>query len=166
MTPILKGSDEPTAEDAYLRALRLLAIRDHGIAELKGKLKAKGFSALAIDAAINRLSDQGLLDDAKFAARWVESALANGRGYGARLLLDLQRKGISRETAHKAVDEAASENLAVQVLDSIVAKRFAAFHPGQATLKERQRVYNFLQRRGFSLSTIISYFRDTNTGVE
>lgn len=166
MTPTSKGSDAPTAEDAYLRGVHLLARRDHSIAELLGKLKAKGFPAEAAEEAIRRLCRQGFLDDTKFAARWVESALRNGRGYGTRLLLELQRKGVSRETARQAIAEAASENLAAQVLSTIAARRFSAFNPSVATPKERQRVYNYLQRRGFSLSAIIDYFRDYNTGVE
>jgi len=166
MTATSKGSDAPTAEDAYLRGLHLLARRDHSVAELLGKLKAKGFPPQAAEEAVKRLCRQGFLDDEKFAARWVESALANGRGYGTRLLLELRRRGISRETALQAVAATACEKLAGQVLAAIVARRFSAFNPAQATLKERQRVYNYLQRRGFSLSSIIEYFRDYNTEVE
>ena len=161
----MKGSKEPTAEEAYLRALNIITRRDHGVAELRVKLKTRGFSAETADEAIERLLRQGFLDDAKFAARWVEAALINGRGYGQRLMLDLIRKGVSRETAQKAIDEAAAENTAVEVLAPIVARRFAAFNPENATHKERQRVYSYLQRRGFSLSIIMDYFRDTNTGV-
>ncbi len=157
--PILKGSETPASEDAYLRGLNLLARRDHGTAELRNKLKTKGFSPEAINLAVLRLSDQGLLDDAKFSARWVDSALRNGRGYGARLLQELLRKGIPGEIAQLAVSEAGAENSSEQVLASIIAKRFAAFNHDGATLKERQRVYSYLQRRGFSLSDIMNYFR-------
>ena len=96
----------------------------------------------------------------------LQSALLSGRGFGAKLLADLQQKGVPRETAQEAVAAAAAENPAEQVLAAIVQRRFTAFDNETATQKERQRVYGYLQRRGFSLSSIISYFRNQDTGCD
>lgn len=149
-----KGSDDP-----YSRALDLLTRRDHSSAELVTKLQRRGFEKSAIDAALEKLTAQGFIDDARFASRWVESALRNGRGFGPKLLVDLQLKGITREIARQAVAVATVENPAEQVLQEIVARKFADFDARGASPKERQRVYNYLQRRGFQLSTIIEYFK-------
>ena len=154
MIRISKGSDDP-----YSKALDLLTRRDHSSAELAMKLQRRGFEKPAIDEALEKLTSQGFIDDARFAARWVDSALRNGRGFGPKLLLGLQRKGINCETAQQAVAAGAAENPAEQVLQELVARKFANFDNREASLKERQRVYNYLQRHGFQLSAIIAYFK-------
>lgn len=159
----MKDSDRPAPRDAYLKALALLTGRDHSRGELARKLAARGFAEAEVAAALERLSSQGLLDDARFAAVWVAAALRSGRGFGARLLVELQQKGIPAELARQALAAAEAETTAEQVLADIVSRRFAGFTNETATPKERQRVYGYLQRRGFSLSTIISYFRNPHT---
>jgi regulatory protein len=165
-TPILKGSDKTAVPDAYLKALDLLARRDHSRGELLKKLALRGYGEKVLEDVLERLTAQGLINDAKFAAGWVQSALRSGRGFGAKLLADLQQKGVSRETAREAVAAAAAENPAELVLAAIVQRRFAVFNNEAATQKERRRVYAYLQRRGFSLSSIISYFRNQDTGCD
>jgi len=155
----LNASDGQPADEVYLRALNLLARRDHSVAELKKKLVARGFSAGLVAETLERLTGEGYLDDRRFAERWAESALRNGKGFGVRLLLELQRRGVARDVAAEAVSGAAAEQGEQQLLAGIAAKRFAAFDPAAATLNERRRVYAYLQRRGFSLAAINEYFR-------
>ena len=73
------------AEKALAYAVRALARRDHSVAELERKLRDKGFSAAVMAEVIARLDRSGYLDDRRFAERWAESAVRNGRGYGPRL---------------------------------------------------------------------------------
>lgn len=159
----MKDSEKSAHPDACRKALDLLARRDHSRGELRRKLALRGFDEKALEDALEQLSAQGFINDAKYAADWVESALRSGRGFGTKLLAGLQQKGVARETALQAVAAAAAENPAEQVLAAVVKKRFAAFDNETATQKERQRVYGYLQRRGFSLSTINNYFRNQDT---
>lgn len=156
----LSGSDPAASDEVYLRALNLLARRDHSVAELKRKLVARGVPDILVTDALERLCRQGYLDDRRFAERWAEAALRSGKGFGVRLLLELQRRGVDRETAAEAVAGAASEHGERQLLAAVVGKRFSSFDPESAPQKERQRVYAYLQRRGFSLSAIRNYFEN------
>lgn len=153
----MSGSDVPPADGTYQRALNLLARRDHSRAELKKKLVAKGCPVGQVDDALERLTRQGYLDDKRFAERWAESALASGRCFGVRLLLELQRRGVSRDVASEAVAAATVGHGERQVLACVVAKRFAAFDPEGASLKERRRVFDYLLRRGFSPTAVKEY---------
>jgi regulatory protein len=162
----LKGSDKPEAVQAYQRALHLLSSRDYSEADLRRKLVARDFTPDAISMAIERLAGQGFVDDGRFAARWAESALRSGRGYGPRLLMELQRRGISRETAIEAVAALAQEHGEREVLATIVSRRFPQFDPQSATPKERQRLYAYLQRRGFRISVIASFFHNDIHGQD
>jgi regulatory protein len=162
----LKGSDRPDSVQAYQRALHLLARRDYSEADLKRKLAVRGFAPDSVSEAIERLAGQGLVDDGRFAAKWVESAVRSGRGYGPRLLMDLQRQGISRETAKEVVAAVAKEHGEREVLEAIVSRRFPSFDQLSATRKERQRLYAYLQRRGFSISAIAAFFNNDIYGQD
>lgn len=155
----MKGSKRPAAADIYLRALNLLARRDHTVTELKRKLADRGFSADAICEVLEKLAGEGYLDDRRFAQRWTESAIRSGRGYGLRILQELQRRGVSREIASGTVADASVEYSEYDSLAAIVSRRFSAFDPAVAPMKEKQRVYSYLQRRGFSLQAINGFFK-------
>ena len=159
----MSDSDRSPADAAYLKALDLLSRRDRSRAELQQKLAARGHGAGAIDEALARLTDQGFIDDARFAASWVDSALRSGRGYGPRLALELRNRGIDRQLAAAAIAAATAETTETEVLAGIVARRFAGFDHRAATPREKQRVYGYLQRRGFSLTTIFAFFRNNDT---
>ncbi len=64
-------------------------------AELRRKMNDKGISSGVADDTIDRLKRSGYLDDRRFALRWAESAVTNGKGYGARLRFELSRRGIA-----------------------------------------------------------------------
>jgi len=155
---ILKGSEKTGIPDIYQRALKLLTRRDHTTVELQRKLAVRGYSAESIAVVLDQLAEKGYLDDRRFAERWTESALKSGRGYGVRILQELQKRGISRAVAAEAVADAAAEYPEQDSLAAIVSRRFSAFNPASAPLKEKQRVYSYLQRRGFSLQAISGFF--------
>lgn len=157
-TRALSGSDRAAPDEVFQRALDLLARRDHSVAELKRKLVSRGFSDILVADTLERLNRQGYLDDRRFAERWAESALRSGKGFGIRLLLELQRRGVDRGIAAEVVAKASSEHGEHQLLAAVVGKRFSSFDPASAPLKDRKRVYAYLQRRGFSLSAISAYF--------
>lgn len=161
----MKDSEKPGAADIYLRALNLLTRRDHTTAELKRKLAIRGFAADSTAGLLAQLTEEGYLDDKRFAERWTESAMRNGRGYGLRILQELQKRGISREIATEAVAAATAEYPELDSLAAIVSKRFSAFDPAAAPTKEKQRVYSYLQRRGFSIHAITGFFTNRVRGA-
>ncbi len=153
-TPRLSGSEPVAGEQVYQRALALLTRRDHSAAELERKLSARGFTPEAIGEVLGRLTGQGFIDDRRFAGRFAESSLRSGRYVGKRLILELQRRGISRQIADEAVAEASAEQGESRVLAALLAKRFSSFDPSTASLQEQRRVFAYLQRKGFSIAAI------------
>jgi len=75
-------------------AARFLETRSRSVAEVRRRLTAAGYRGPLIEAAIGRLVELGLLDDAAFARGWVESRdRARPRGEQA-LRRELRLKGI------------------------------------------------------------------------
>ena len=146
-------------EKAFAYAARALARRDHSVAELERKLRDRGFSAGVGAEVIARLTKSGFLDDRRFAERWAESAVRNGRGYGPRLRLELIRRGVSREIVTDIVADISASYAEEETLAALVAKKFAGFDPQAASDRDTRRVVAYLQRRGFSTAAIFSFFR-------
>lgn len=91
------------AEQAVAAAFRFLARRDYFADELRQRLRLRGFDTDAVDAALVRCAELGMVDDRRAAERLVESRVRS-RGWGpARLRAELERRGASREVAVAAV---------------------------------------------------------------
>lgn len=96
---------------AFDRALRLLAARPHFRAELRRKLLEKRHDEAEVDAALDRLSELGHLDDEALAAAEGER-LRLRKGLGAAAVrAELVRKGAPRAAiaAATALADAESE---------------------------------------------------------
>ena len=143
-------------------ALNLLSFRARTRAELRKKLREKGFRPARIDACLDRLQAKGFLDDAAVAAAFVRDRLRHRPRGPARLNTELRAKGVSGDLAQSVIDDVLQEaevtelDLAVEVAEGWVrrqsdAVRQALNAPGRdpAREKARRRLYGFLTRRGF-----------------
>ena len=129
------------------RALRCLAQREHSRTELARKLGKLG-SEEEVDAELDRLTELGLLSDARFADAYVRAKAAR---FGAsRLRLELSRRGVSTEQIVSAIEENCSDSELERARD-ITRRKFAA---APADAREWARQARFLQGRGFSTEII------------
>jgi regulatory protein len=142
--------------DPWPAALRCLTRRDHSRVELRDKLLERGFPPEQVEQAVARCIQLGYLDDARYAGNRARGLMAQGRAVGHRILADLRRRGVSDELAARALEEARAEHDEDELLDQLLQRRFATFNYATAPSKERRRVINFLQRRGFSLGRIMT----------
>lgn len=133
------------------RALDALARRARSTRELERWLAAREHTAGAIENALTKLAELGLLDDAKYAADFAQSRVL-GRGMGRRrVAAELARRGIPRDAVDVALaglgeDGAESER---GRLEEVAAKKWRtlrALDPAVAT----RRIYGFLARRGYA----------------
>jgi regulatory protein len=98
----------PAGSSARVTALRLLAQRRLTEAQLYAKLEREGFDDDAVAAAVASCKRDGLLDDALYAALYVETKRAPVGD--ARLVAELVKRGIDRDAARRRVaSSAASE---------------------------------------------------------
>lgn len=137
----------------------MLARRDHAEAEVARKLGQKGFSAEAARSAIERLRRLGYLDDRRFALRFAESTVRNGRGWGARLRMELLRRGIDPELIAETLAETGAAFDEGQTLRELLERKFPSFSPAAADDRERRRVMGYLLRRGFSMALVLRVVR-------
>jgi regulatory protein len=140
---------EADVEAAYRTALRSIERRSFARADLGRRLLRKGHAHGAVEAALARAAEHGLLDDAVFAANYVETRSARGRG-PLRLTRDLLAMGVERGIIDRAIashlQEAAGNG---DVPLTLASKRAAQLRDLPRHVK-RRRVLAYLARRGFS----------------
>ncbi|HEX6406399.1 MAG TPA: regulatory protein RecX, partial [Gemmatimonadales bacterium] len=89
-------------EAAFRTALRALEGRSFARGDLGRRLQRKGHPRPAVEIALERVAQLGLLNDAAFAQSYVETRAARGRG-PARLVRDLMAMGVERAVIDRAV---------------------------------------------------------------
>ena len=78
----------------------LLARREHGRVELTRKLRKRGAPEELIEAALQRLSEEGLLSEARYLESFV--AYRARAGYGPqRIREELGQRGLARRDVYK-----------------------------------------------------------------
>ena len=142
--------DDDEAARVYSDALRYLSFRPRSASEMERYLRRRGADDTALAAAMERLQRAGLVDDEAFARYWVENR-GTFSPRGARALqAELRAKGVDQACIDEVLDEKEE------------GEDERAYQAGLKRLRLlarcdedefRQRIYAFLQRRGFDYET-------------
>lgn len=145
----------------YNRALDLLAARAYSAKELKKKLLQKEATPEEADAAIDRLTEAGLLNDARYALSFARTKLLGPGASARRIKQELARKGVDAELATNAIEQVVADE-AIDTRDVVLraARKKLATMGDLEPLTLRRRLYGFLARRGYDLDEIQSVVRD------
>jgi regulatory protein len=136
-------------------AARFLEVRARSIAEVRRRLGDAGYRSDLVEAAIERLTELRMLDDATFARTWIESRdRARPRGEIA-LRRELAVKGVDRTIVDEILGERHDDGDSAEGgVDLAAAERLLARHQ-RALARERdprsrrRRAYALLARNGF-----------------
>lgn len=148
------GFDEVAAYD---RALGMLAARGRSSRDLRLRLVRGGVAPVHADAAIARLQEAGLLDDADYARQVARSRVSTRGDSRRRVSQALAKAGVPRDTADEAVadvfvEEAVDESALVE---AAARKRLRTLGDLDAAVR-RRRLYGYLARRGHDGAAIRS----------
>ncbi len=134
---------------AYRKALELAARSEHSRVALQRKLEQRGFSAQVALLTVDRLAEEGAVDDRRFAEMWATSRLRRRPASRSYICAELRSRGVD------AVDAAAAFN---QIADTDPALIDEACLRAATKLKSRyaqeQSLIQALLKRGFSITEI------------
>jgi regulatory protein len=137
-------------------AYRLLARRAHSEQELADKMLAKGFTETAVARTVQRLKEQGYLDDTRLAVDQAERLRA--RGFGPEGIRGrLTQKGLLPDTIEQALEMDKEED-ETAVIRQFLASRFSVDALKQSQI--RARAFRLLLRRGYSQEAVESVLGD------
>jgi len=114
-----------------------------------------------IERVLDRFGEVGLIDDAAFAAAWVDSR-HHGRGLGRRALAaELRRKGVAEEVAADALSVVTFDD-EVAAAEQLVRRRLTSMS-GLPRDVQTRRLVAMLGRKGFGASLA---YRVVTTAVD
>ena len=134
---------------ATQRALGLLVRREHSRKELSRKLVARGVESEEAQAAIDKLSEAGWQDDARFAELLVRSRAASGHG-PVHVRAELRTHGLDSDAVAAAMDGFDGDWNAIA--RDLVRRRFDA--KAIKTLAGQRKAADLLLRRGFAMEQV------------
>jgi regulatory protein len=144
--PARSRKPPPTATQ---RALGLLVRREHSRKELSRKLAARGVESEEAQAAIDKLSEAGWQDDARFAELLVRSRAASGHG-PVHVRAELRMHGLDSDAVAAAMDGFDGDWNAIA--RDLVRRRFDA--KATQALAGQRKAADFLLRRGFAMEQV------------
>ncbi len=150
---LIKTSDARRAKE---KALWLISYRDHSEGELRQKL-SRDFGEEAVDKAIERLMELGLINDENFAKKYAES-LSQKHLSQRQIQQKLRLKGIDKELSSDTVEDLNLDEK--EEIRALIEKKYICKLSDEGDLR---RTIAALQRRGFGYSDIkavINEFRE------
>jgi len=140
---------------AYNYALSLLGARPYSTRTLQRKLVQKEYSADEVSEAVDRLLENGLLNDARYAEQYARSKILSTGASKRRLQQDLYRKGIKGDVATEAIASVMDQEEVdpAAVIERVAKKKLAQLGDLEP-LVLRRRLFAFLARRGYDLDEI------------
>ena len=139
--------------DGYEAALTSLDFCARSAKEIASALRRKGYVEPCVNAVVERLRENGLIDDARYARRMAEVQSVKPVGLYA-FKRRLKAKGISDEDAEEALsafDDAQQQEAAKAAAEKLY-KKYSALPEREAKAKLSQA----LARRGFGWDAIES----------
>jgi len=138
-------------------ALTLLEVRARARREIETRLAQKGYDEEVIAQVLEKLTRLELLDDAQFAAQWVEARSRTGgsRPIGKRRLTqELFGKGVAKDQIAEAVERVSDSHELTLAREAARKKVRVIPTEREALQAERRKLMGFLGRRGFGWETI------------
>jgi regulatory protein len=160
---IARLQEQDTFLKTYERAMRFLGYRPRSRAEVKRNLASAGIDEGVIEAVLERLASEGYLNDAEFARFWVENREQFQPRGDRALRQELRQKGLDDQTVGEALanlDPTGSAYRAGRPRALRMASLYANDPRGF-----RQKLGNFLLRRGFGYEVVRSVVRQLEQEV-
>lgn len=134
-------------DKAYDRSLNLISHRFRSEWEVREYLKRKEYVAEVAEQVISKLKSRNYIDDALFAARWVENRRLLKSTSKRRLSQELRQKRVSDEIIRSVIE--ADETDEKDVLRELIEKKRK-----QSKYQDDTKLMQYLARQGFGYDQI------------
>lgn len=148
-----KIMEEVLPKRAALRAMNLLKNRDYTTAQMKEKLVQGGYPEVIIEGALEYAAAYHYIDDLRYAVNFIICHEADRSR--KRIEQDLHSRGISGEIMEKAWEEWERQGGCCDeqsMINKLLKKKHYDYRT--ADIREKQRIFAFLMRKGFPAELI------------
>lgn len=155
-----KLREEILVADEYMncinKAYSLLTYKDRTENELRDKLKAKEFRYQTITKVLEKLKEQGYIDDEDYTKRYIATYRHKMGKY--KLKYKLKNKGVGEDIIERQLNKYSDTYDYEQAY--VLAEKRNAKYKDISYQKRYQRIAGYLQRRGYSYSIIKSILEE------
>ena len=116
----------------------------------RAKLRQSMYPEDVIDQATEYVRSFGYIGDSAYARRYIESRQQSKSR--KEIYADLCRKGVAKDEIEAAMEECYESTGEMEAVRTLLRKK--RFDPENATDAEKQKIYGYLARKGFSYETI------------
>lgn len=150
-------------EAAFEKALSLLEYRSRTASQMLRALSEREYPEDVATAVVERLMELGLINDAEYAQRFVQSSLRKGHGT-RRAKYELRMRGVEDSLTDAAIDDVDedAEFAAAMPKAKTLYKRYADLPPRERAGK----ISRALAGRGFGYDVISSVLRALDSELE
>jgi regulatory protein len=134
--------------------MRILARREHSTAELRQKLRRRGFEEEAIGTVVAECRRLAYLDDERAGRQMIDSLVR--RGFGVlRIRSEFVKRGLSGEACERMLDDLADHAVQRRAAEKVLIKKDRTALCREADERKRMiRLHRFLRSRGFPEAVI------------
>lgn len=136
---------------ARKRAMFLLEKKDRTESQLRNKLRQGFYGEDLIDDAVAYVKKYHYIDDNRYAQTYVRCQ--KERKSKRQIKMDLMQKGVNREIIEQAIEIEYGAESEQELIMKWVEKR--KYKIGNSDVKEKQKMYQFLMRKGFRSEDIL-----------
>lgn len=136
----------------YYQALKYIRIRSRSLCEVKDKLIHDGMSEEHVSKVIDKLLEQGYLNDSSYANSFVNKQLLTTTRGPKKIYQELQKKGVEDAVILEAL-ELYDYTQQLEKVRKIVFKMVSSNHSKSNSFL-RKKIYNSLSLEGFSKEVI------------
>ena len=131
------------------RAMYLLQQMDRTEAQLRRKLADGHYPEELIDAAVAYVESWHYIDDFRYACTYIRSRQSEKSRI--QIKMALVQRGVPADLIDRALEEEYEDN-EEELIARLLEKKH--YDPEQMDRKEKYKIYQFLARKGFSISKI------------
>ena len=137
---------------AKARCMKLLQSRDYTEYEIRKKLITDGYPDFVINEAVDYLYGYHYLDDIRYVKLYYQSK--NCKKSKKQIIMELQRKGIAKETITSVLQEVIGEEGKDDFPCIMQLLRKKHYIDEEASFEEKEKIRAYLFRKGFEINDI------------
>lgn len=141
--------DEVLRKRVIRRAMYLLQRMDRTESQLRRKLSENHYPEELIDAAVAYVESYHYIDDFRYACSYIRCHQSEKSRI--QMKMTLAQRGVPSGVIDRAMEEEYEDN-EEELIRKLLEKKH--YDPEQMDQKEKYRIYQYLLRKGFSISNI------------
>ena len=151
---------------AKATALQYMAYRPRTVHEVRQRLRRGRYEAAVVEQVLEHLHARGALDDAAYTYAYLKAHRDTHHHGPQRMRHTLRQRGVCRALIDEAIEQNLTKADVLAAARTQGTKYWERLKREADPVKRRQRLTDFLRRRGFPFATVQQVVKELEHGVD